>query len=105
MVRLLGKTNKKIKKLILVAPAISHGDYGGYLGNLLKFEINKKIAKNIGEIIIFVSDDERESIKKSVEIFSNAFEIKPIGLKGKGHFTERSMGTKKFPELLEKVLE
>jgi len=104
LVRWLGETNKKVKKLILVSPAIIHS--GGFvtLDNLLKFEINKEIKNNIGKIVIFTSDNDFEGVKKSVKIFSEALGIKPIILKNRGHFREQDIGTKEFPELLEEIL-
>ncbi len=105
MVRWLGETGKKIKKLILVAPAIIHSRGWKPLNDLLKFEINP-IVKNLADnIIIFVSDDDSRSILESVDIFSKALQINPVRFKGKGHFTFGDMGTEKFPELLEKILE
>jgi predicted alpha/beta hydrolase family esterase len=104
LVRWLGETNKKIRKLILVAPAIIHSGEWEPLEDLLKFEINKKIRDNVGEIIIFVSNDDSQGIKESVEIFSEALDITSTELIGKGHFTMRDMGTEKFPELLDVVL-
>lgn len=105
LVRYLGETKKKIKKLILVAPAIIYSGGWPKLNDLLKFEINNRVKENVDDIIIFVSDDESEGIKESVKIYSKELGVKPIELHEKGHFLEKSMGTKKFPELLNKILE
>jgi len=105
LVRWLGETDKKIKKLILVAPGIIHSEEWKKFNDLLKFNINKEIINFIREIVIFVSDDESEGIKESVKIYSKELNVKPIELHGKGHFLEKNMGTKKFPELLNKILE
>jgi len=104
LVRWLGETKKKIKKLILVAPAIIHSGEWKSLNDLLKFEIDKSVKDNVDEIIIFVSNDESKGIKESVKIFYNTLGGKIIELEGKGHFTGHSMGTNEFPELLEEVL-
>jgi predicted alpha/beta hydrolase family esterase len=104
LVRWLGETKKKVRKLILVAPAIMFNRNYLPLRDLLEFEINGSIQENIGEIVIFVSDDDSEGIKKSVELFSDALNVRPVMFKGKGHFSEGDMGTKEFPELLEEVL-
>jgi predicted alpha/beta hydrolase family esterase len=49
---------------------------------------------------MFISDDEEEDGKKSVEIFHKALGGELVGLSGRGHFTMDSMGTDEFPELL-----
>jgi len=104
LVRWLGDTGKRINRLILVAPAISHSGNYKHLTNLLKFEIDKNIRSNINKIIIFVSDNDSEGILKSVRIFSEALNVKPVELKNRGHFTLDSMGTDEFPELLSEIL-
>jgi len=105
LVRWLGETGTKIKKLILVAPAIVYGGYSGFLNDLLSFTIDKQVKDIARKIIIFVSDNESDGIKKAVEIYCGGLGIRPITLKARGHFTESGMGTKEFPELLEKILE
>ncbi|MDP4039035.1 MAG: alpha/beta hydrolase [Candidatus Pacearchaeota archaeon] len=104
LVRWLGDTGKKVKKLILIAPAIVHSGNYKPLYDLLKFKINKNIKSNIGEIIIFVSDDDEKGILKSAEIFSRDLKVKPIRFKNHGHFTLGDMGTEEFPKLLREVL-
>ncbi|HLD55478.1 MAG TPA: alpha/beta hydrolase [Candidatus Nanoarchaeia archaeon] len=104
LVRWLSETQKKVKKLILVAPAIFHSGWGKSLEGLLKFDINPNIKNNVREIILFVSLDDEKNILKSVEIFSKALDIKPIIFDNYGHFTESEMRTKEFPELLAKIL-
>lgn len=105
LVRWLGETGKKVKKLIMVAPAIVHGGYSGFLKDLCEFTINKMVKNQAEKIIVFVSDDEREGIKKAVDIYCEGLGIKPIVLRKRGHFTEYAMGTNEFPELLNKILE
>jgi len=109
IVKWLGETKKKIKKLILIAPAKSYGKkpsdiFLKKLWEFCNFEIDKEILNLVEEIIIFFSDDEKESIKQAIQIYCKELSIVPIKLRGKGHFTERSMGTKEFPELLEEIL-
>jgi predicted alpha/beta hydrolase family esterase len=103
LVRWLGETKRKVKKLILVAPAIVH-DRWIHPEKLLKFDINKNIKDNVGDIVIFVSEDDSRGIREAVNIFSNKLNVKPIWLKNKGHFIFTEMGTEEFPELLEEVL-
>ena len=105
LVRWLGETGKKIKKLILVAPAISNKKEDDWENQeLYNFKINKEILKNVGEILIYVSDDDDNSILESVKVFSKELGVVPKQFHGYGHFCKGDMGTEKFPELLEEIL-
>jgi len=104
LVRWLSETNQKIKKLILVAPAKRlPGMKEKYL-KFYTFKPNEKVKNNIGEIVIFVSNDESPGIKKAVELYKQELNAKVIELKNHGHFTLGDMGTEEFPELLEEIL-
>lgn len=106
LVRWLGETGKKIKKLILVAPwTMPSQEFSEEENELYDFKINKKINENVEDIIIFTSNDEENDGKKSAKIYSNALKTKLITLKNHGHYCEEDMGTVKFPELLEAILE
>jgi|SRR3989344_150392 len=99
LVRWLGDTKKKVKKLILVAPwKIPETNNEKEIYN---FEIDRAIKARVNEIIIFTSNDEEEDGKKSARIFHSALDGKLIELKNHGHFTEEDMGTNEFPEILE----
>ena len=104
LVRWLGETETRVKKLILVAPSKISEGRRDLLNNLYDFDINENIKNRIGEIIIFVSDDDYEDIIKSAELYHKKLEGKLIELNGRGHFTLGDMGTKEFPELLEEIL-
>jgi uncharacterized protein len=104
LVRYLGDMKVKVKKLILVAPAIIHSGSYKTLNNLLKYDIDPDVKDLIGEIIIFASKDDTKGILESVKIFSKGLEVEPTYLKEMGHFTREDMGTEKFPELLEAIL-
>ena len=103
LVRWLGETKKKIKKLILVAPAIIHSGTYEPLMDLLDFRINKDIKDNVEEIIIFASKDDMKGILEFVKIYSEALDVKPKWFEDKGHFTLGDMKTKEFPELLNEI--
>jgi len=105
LVRWLGETNTKIKKLILVAPAKKLPGLEKKHRNFYDFKTNKRIKENISEIVIFVSNDESPGIKQSVKLYSDEFGVEPTELKNRGHFTEEDMGTKEFPELLDEIVE
>jgi predicted alpha/beta hydrolase family esterase len=104
--RWLGETGKKIKKLILVAPAIvnKRKEYWE-LEKFYDFKINFGIKERVEEIILIESDNDGEGILESGKIYSRELKVKPIILHKRGHFTERGMGTREFPELLEKIIE
>jgi uncharacterized protein len=104
LVRWLGESEKKVKKLILISPAILHSGYFGWLKSIINFKINKGIPTFVGRIIIFSSDNDMEGIKEAVEIYSKELNVKPIELKNKGHFLIQEMGTEEFPELLDEII-
>ncbi len=103
LVRWLGETNTKVKKLILVAPwkiPEEESDKEFYV-----YDINDCVKDNIEEIIIFTSNNEDPDGKRSAKIFNEALDAEVIELKNHGHYTLGGMGTEEFPELLEKILE
>lgn len=104
LVRWLGETEQKIRKLILVAPAKTAREGDDFLKELYNFEINKNIINNIKEIILFESTNDHERILNAGKIYSKELGVNPRILENKGHFTEKGMGTEEFPELLEEVL-
>jgi len=105
LVRWLGETNKKIYKLILVAPWKIPTKGDKLKEAYYNFPINLEIKKNVKQIIIFTSDNEEENGKKSAKIFHEALGGKIIELKNHEHYTFNDMGTEEFPELIEIVLE
>lgn len=104
LVRWLGGTGKKVKKLILVAAAKTFDEEHKRLKELSDFNINSNIKNNVGEVIIFVSDNDIDIIKESAKIYEKALNAKLIEFHGKGHFSLGDLGTEEFPELLEEVL-
>jgi uncharacterized protein len=101
LVRWLGESKAKIKKLILVAPwkIPKEGDEGRV--RFYVYPIDETIKDRVGEIVMFTSDDEEDAGKKSLQIFHQALGGKIIELKSHGHYTMDDMGTNEFPELLE----
>lgn len=102
LVRWLLDTNKKVKKLILVAPART-SIYEDRRKNLYNFELPNDASKIADEIVIFISNDS-ESMLQSFEIYKEALKPRVIHLENKGHFLIFTMGTNEFPELLEEIL-
>ena len=103
LVRWLGDTDKKVNKLILVAPwkfAEKENEKDFY-----EHEISENVKKNVEKTIIFTSDNEEEDGKRSVKIFHETLGGEVIELTNRGHFTSGDMGSEEFPELLDKILE
>ena len=104
LVRWLGDSKKKIKKLILVAPwKIPDGSDRARI-DFYTYPIDDGIKTRAEGVVIFTSNDEEEDGKKSVKIFHDSLGGKIISLKNHGHYTMGDMGTDTFPELLEEVI-
>lgn len=104
LVNWLGETKNKIAKLILVAPWKVNSKGGRARDAFYGFSIDKTIPSRVGEITMFIADDEVKAGKESLEIYRDALGGKLIELKDRGHFTLNDMGTEEFPELLEECL-
>ncbi|MBP7708582.1 alpha/beta hydrolase [Candidatus Pacearchaeota archaeon] len=104
LVRWLGDTKKKIKKLILVAPWKLPWEESKSSKEFCNYKINPELKNNVKEIVYFTSNDEEEDGKESLRIFNKALPGKVIELKNHGHFTLEEMKTEEFPELLNEVL-
>lgn len=104
LVRWLGETKRKIKMLILVAPWKKQWGNSKIKKAFYEYPIDKTIKSRARKIVLFTSDDEEESGKKSLRLFYKAFGGKIIKLKGRGHYTMKDMGTNEFPELLREVI-
>jgi predicted alpha/beta hydrolase family esterase len=106
LVRWLGDSKQKVKKLILVAPwKIANKDKP--LKKAFRkafYEYSESIKSRVGEIIMFTADNEKEEGKKSLEIYKNSLGGRIIELKGRGHYIFKDMGTKEFPELLREII-
>ena len=105
LVRWLGETKQKIKKLILVAPWKIPEEYDQDRKAFYEYTIDNSVKSRIDEIVMFTADDEEEDGKKSVKIFHDALGGKIIELKGRGHYTLGDMETEEFPELLKEIVE
>ena len=104
LVRYLGETKKRVKKLILVAPWKIPDENNEIEKKFYNYPISVSVGSQVNEIIIFTSDDEEEEGKESAKIFQEALNGKLIELKKHGHYTKKDMGTEEFPELLGEVL-
>ncbi len=104
LVRWLGDTKEKVKKLILVAPGKKHIMSPEVLNkNLYDFETDKDVKNCVGKIVVYISNDEPYRVENA-KIYAEELGAELIELGNKGHFLDREMGGKEFPELLEEVL-
>jgi len=110
LVRWLGETKKKIKKLILVAPwKIVGGNKPKKHFEIRKkfynFDIDEMINKSVGEVVFFTSNNESDLGKESLKLYQNILKGKVVSLKNHGHYTLSDMGGDiEFPELLDEIL-
>ena len=105
LVRWLGESKRKIKKLILVAPWKIPDKHGKSIEEFYTYPIDKTIKSRVKGIIMFTADDEEDDGKKSLMIFHKVLGGKIIELKGRGHYTMNDMGTEEFPELLREIID
>ncbi len=105
LVRWLGESKRKIKKLILVAPwKIPNVSDRGYRKKFYIYPIDEGVKQRVENIVMFTADNEAENGKKSLSIFHKALGGKIIELKGRDHYCFEDMGTEEFPELLKEVI-
>lgn len=104
LVRWLGETKQKIKKLILVAPWNIPDKDDKFRKAFYNYKIDNSIKNRINEVVMFTADDEEEDGKKSLKIFRDALGGNIISLKRHGHYTLNDMGTEEFPELLKEII-
>lgn len=107
LVRWLGETKRKIKKLILVSPGKNIGEYPNAEHNreLYDFEIDPSVSERVGEIVVFTSPEEPLHRQKNVALYKELLGAAVISITDKGHFVYADMKTNEFPELLKKILE
>lgn len=103
LVRYLLDTKKKVKKLILVAPAKIPENENDKRKELYNFELPADASRIADKIVIFTSNDFSHHLK-SLEIYKEALHPKVIHLENKGHFLIYTMGTNEFPELLQEIV-
>ncbi len=104
LVRYLSKHKIKIKKLILIAPSIIQPQYyEKCFHDFSDFEIDPTIKNRVKKLIIFISND-TSHILESTDSVHKALGGELIEMNNCGHFTSPEMGSKKFPELLNKIL-
>lgn len=106
LVRWLSESKKKVGKVVLVAPWMDpEHEERESVGDFFDFEIDSALSDRASEVIVFVSNDDEQTIIDSVEKLKSIKDIKIREFSDKGHFVVGDMGTNEFPELLEEILE
>lgn len=100
---LLEAKQKKVKKLILVAPAKVPENDTDKRKDLYEFNLPSEVPDLADEVVLFISNDFPHHLK-SFEMYKTALNPRITKLEDKGHFLIFTMGTNEFPELLEEVL-
>lgn len=102
LVRWLLETKKRVKRLILVAPAKVPEKVPDLRNVLYEFELSKSTVPIADEIVLFTSNDFPHHLE-SRQLYIDALDPKVIELPNKGHFLIFTMHTNEFPELLEEA--
>lgn len=103
LVRWLLETNKRVSKLILVAPAKIPESPADIRQELYAFKLPSNAAKIADEIVIFTSNDLPHNLK-SLEIYKKALKPRVVYIPEMVHFLVYTMKTNEFPELLREIL-
>lgn len=104
LVRWLGETQRKISRLILVAPWKIEEGASEFKRAFYEFPIDLSIRDRVKEIIMFTSNNEAEDGRKGLKMFHDAIGGKIINLPNYGHYLLRDMGTEEFPELINEIV-
>lgn len=103
LVRWLLENHKKVKKLILVAPAKVPETPDDTRKDLYDFKLPKDATHIANEIVVFTSNDFPHHLK-SLEMYKISLKPRVVKLDNKFHFLYFQMKTNEFPELLDEVL-
>lgn len=103
IVQWLLETKKKVKKLILVAPAKIPEKADDKRNVLYDFDLPENASHIADERVIFISNDFPHHLK-SFEMYKESLKPRVIRLENKVHFLFIWTKTNEFPELLQEVL-
>jgi len=96
--------NLKVGKVVVVAPWLDP-DREHTKNFFDDFEIDPEFPSRTGGVTIFNSDNDQDSVQKTVKIVRNTVKnIKYLEFHNYGHFIHEDMKTVKFPELLKEAL-
>lgn len=104
MVRWLLETGRRVRKIILVAPAKVPETPDDPRKDLYNFDLPTDASHIAQEIVLFTSNDFSHHLA-SLDLYSKSLHPRVIHLENKGHFLYATMGTNEFPELLNEVIQ
>jgi len=98
--------NQSVGRVVLVAPWLNPENNSEFdSSDFFEFEIDPELAERTNGLVIFNSDDDVESIQRSVRIIVDSVEnTKLKKFTGYGHFCLSDLGTVEFPELLAEIV-
>lgn len=97
--------DKKVGKVVLVAPWIDPNKTKGEDNDFFNFEMDIELVSRTQGVTIFNSDTDMEAVHTSVnQIMDTIQNIKLVEFENKGHFCLSDLGGEAFPELLEEIL-
>jgi predicted alpha/beta hydrolase family esterase len=98
--------DKKVGKVVLVAPWLNpENNPVSDTADFFDFEIDPDLVSRTAGVTIFNSDNDQETIHKSVQIIrDNIKDLQYIEFHDHGHFCIEDMSTVEFPELLEECM-
>ena len=123
LVRWLGETKRRVKKLILVAPAkvtgipsdllkqdnqraldgLTETELASNWERFMYFKTNSTITERVKDIVVFVSDDDPWLVE-SARLYTKELKARLREIPGQGHFTNAEREVVEFPELMEECL-
>ena len=107
LLRYLGESKRKVKKVILVAPGAPGFDREDgvrfpHQDDVYSYDITSQLKSSIqDQVVIFVSND-ADFILKAVEVYQNLLDAKVVRLEDRGYF---SFLIPEFPELFKEIEE
>lgn len=102
LLKWLNESNKKVKKVIFVAPYLLRSKELPHLDSLVDFKLSLDIEKKFDELIVFYSNNDYSFIQDSVNFLKERVEGNFVEFVGKGHFCKRD-GFEEFPELIKEI--
>ena len=106
LLRWVGESGKRVKKVILVAPASQQYEVGlvreklPFEDEFYTYEISPSLAAQIQEPVVIIVSNDDEVVGRSFEGYIPVLGARVIELEGRGHF---SFLMPQLPELLEEM--
>lgn len=103
LTRWLSENHRSFDTVILIAPWLDPDRVK--TTDFFEFQIDNKLSQRIKNLKLFISTDDDSDIIKSFNIITSEIaDIDVVTFTDKGHFTEKTMKSTKFPELLSAII-